>query len=288
MARIAYVNGRYRPLVKAAVPVEDRGLQFSDGVYEVALALNHRLLDLHRHLRRLDRSLAELELRWPMAKPAFCQMLERLVRLNRLSDAVVYWQVTRGTAPRDHAFPASPVPPGLIVTVRRFDLAAVAKRQRHGVAVATTADLRWKRCDIKSVSLLGNVLAKQHARANGQAEAWMTDSQGVTEGSSTTAWIVRGGSVQTRQLGADLLPGITREVVLERAGALVVEGAFTVEEAIAADEAFMTSSSNFVMPVTTIDGRCIGDGTPGPVTRALIAAHWDHVTAETGRVRPAG
>lgn len=287
MARLAYVNGRYLPPSRAHIAIEDRAVQFSDGVYEVALALNGRLLDLDRHLARLRRSLAELQIGWPVSEAVLRQILDRLVRLNRLPDALVYWQISRGVAPRDHAFPVPAPKPSLVVTMRRLDLAAVAQRQRDGIAIATAPDLRWGRCDIKSVSLLGNVLAKQAARQAGAVEAWMVDRDGlITEGASTTAFLVKDGQIVTRRAGPDILPGITRDVISGLTALDLVERGFSAEEAAKADEAFLTSATSFVTPVVAIDGQRIGTGRPGPATRALIAAHWDHVTAQTGRVRP--
>ncbi|MBK5912249.1 D-amino acid aminotransferase [Rhodothalassium salexigens] len=290
MPRIAYVNGQYVPHGDAMVHIEDRGYQFSDGVYEVTLALGGRLLDEDRHLARLGRSLAALDIAPPLAKSALKLAMRKLVALNRLPDALLYQQVTRGVAPRGHAFPKRPVRPALVMTVRRFDPAAVAARQAAGAAVVTAPDLRWRRCDIKSVSLLGNVLAKQAAAEAGAQEAWMVDDVGVTEGASTTAWIVtEGGEVVSRHLSQSLLPGVTRAVIadaLAPLGVRFVERPFTVAEAQAAAEAFFTSTTSFVMPVTSIDGQTVADGRPGPVTRAIQAAHWAHVRAATGRPQP--
>lgn len=287
MSRIAYVNGRYVPFSQAMVHVEDRGYQFSDGVYEVCLLLNGRLLDAEPHLQRLGRSLAELSIPWPMSAAALQTAMARLVRRNRIDNGALYLQITRGVARRDHAFPNPAPASALVMTVRRFDLDSFAARQTAGVAVVCVPDRRWTRRDIKSVSLLGNVLAKQAAREKGAAEAWMVDREGlVTEGASTTAWIVtEGETLVTRQLSEDILPGITRQVILALAadtGMTVAERAFTVAEAQGAREAFLASTTSFITPVTAIDGKRIGGGVPGPVAAALIRRHWGHVAAQTG------
>ncbi len=279
MSRYAYVNGAYLPMDAGAVRVEDRGFQFADGVYEVWSLLDGRLLDEEPHFARLERSLAELGIAMPMARGALVRVLRETVRRNMLKNGIVYLQVTRGAAPRDHAFPVD-VAPTVIVTARRIDRAALARRQRDGVAVVTMPDIRWGRCDIKSVSLLPNVLAKQTAREAGAYEAWLVDRAGlVTEGASSTAWIVDAeGRLRTRPLGHDILPGITRQVLMERAGErqiAVEERAFTPAEAYAAREAFMSAASGALTPIVAIDGRTIGAGTPGPVATALRAAYFE-------------
>ena len=291
MSRIAFVNGRYLPHRQAAVHVEDRGYQFSDGVYEVCLFVNGRCLDLAPHLDRLERSLAALGIAMPMGRAALVSVMYRLMRRNRLATGTLYLQVTRGVAPRDHAVPAHPPRPALVMTARRFDLAALQRQQESGIAVVTVPDERWKRCDIKSVSLLGNVRAREAAGAAGGAEAWMVDDRGaITEGASSTAWIVdRDGRLVTRHLGPDILPGITRAVILSLAGESgieIIERPFTVDEARQAREAFTASTTRFIMPVVRIDGRAVGDGRPGTLTRALIVRHWRHVAAETGCESP--
>lgn len=289
MSRIAYVNGRYLPQARAALSVDDRAVQFSDSVYEVCLVLNGRLLDLAPHLDRLERSLAALEMAPPMSRRALVTVMTALLARNRLRHATLYLQVTRGAAPRDHAFPAPPPRPGLIMTVKRFDPVGLHRRQDRGIAVITTPDLRWRRCDIKSTSLLGNVLAKQAARTAGAFEGWMVDDAGfVTEGSSTTAWIVTADNrLVTRAPGSDILPGITRLVILSvaaEAGLTVEERAFSPDEARCAREAFTASTTAGAMPVTAIDGAPVGDGLPGPLTRRIVALHWEHVARETGYV----
>mgnify|MGYP005839083577 CR=1 FL=1 len=280
MTRIAYVDGRYLPLALATVPVEDRGFQFADSVYEVAKCVAGRLVDLDRHLDRLERSLDAIALAPPMRRGALRAVLDEVLRRNRLADALVYLQVTRGTAPRQHLFPER-AKPRLIVTVRPLRLPSARERD-EGVAVVTRLDQRWARCDIKSTGLLANVLAKQDAARHGAREAWLVDRDGmVTEGSSTNAWIVTAdGTLLTHPLAPGILGGVTRAVVLELAQALampVAERAYAAAELDRAREAFLTSTTSLVLPVTRIDGRAVGDGRPGPVTRALMAAYDRHV-----------
>ncbi len=274
MSRIAYVNGRYLPRTEAKVQVEDRGYQFADGVYEVCEVRGGRLIDERRHLKRLDRSLSELQIRAPMPQAALSIILHEVVRRNRVRNGLVYIQVTRGVARRDHAFPPAWTKPSFVVTARSSDLATAEKLAAEGIAVVTVPDQRWPRVDIKSISLLPNVLAKQTARAQGAREAWLVDQKGyVTEGSSSNAWIInRDGKLLTRQLDQAILAGITRAVLidsLKQHGLELEERAFTVEEAYAAREAFVTSATQSVMPVVRIDGRPIGNGAPGIVTSAL-------------------
>jgi D-alanine transaminase len=274
MSRIAYVNGRYLPLRNAMVNIEDRGYQFSDGVYEVCEVREGRLVDEPRHLGRLAYSLGELRIEQPMAMSALGVVMREVVRRNRVRWGIVYLQVTRGVARRDHAFPPPGTRPSLVVTARNLDLANAERIAADGVAVVTVPDNRWERVDIKSVSLLPNVLAKQAAREAGAREAWFVDSQGrVTEGSSSNAWIVtRDGKVITHPVGHGILRGITRTVLIDAIaaqGLTLEERAFTVEEAYAAREAFLTSASQIVLPVVRIDGRPIGNGAPGLIASAL-------------------
>ncbi|MCP1335776.1 D-amino-acid transaminase [Futiania mangrovi] len=273
MPRIAYVNGRYVPHAQASVHVEDRGYQFADGVYEVCAVKNGRLLDEGPHLDRLDRSLRELRIDPPMARPALRVVLREVMRRNLLRDGLLYFQVTRGVAPRDHAFPAHAAS-SLVVTARPVDLVKAQARAEEGVRAVTHPDIRWKRCDIKAVALLPNVLAKQAAKEAGGYEAWLVDETGhVTEGSSTNAWIVdTDGNLVTRALDSAILGGITRRMLMQvaqEAGVHIIERPFTVEEAKAAREAFITSATSFVTPVTQIDDAVIGNGRPGSVAMRL-------------------
>ena len=280
MSRFAYVSGRYLRQGDAMVPIEDRGYQFADGVYEV-IAIHHgRLVDRDLHLERLDRSLAALRIPKPVSDRALLVILERVAALNRIGTGMVYLQVTRGVAPRDHGFPAQ-IRPQLVVTARRARPVDPALLEA-GVAVITIPDQRWARCDIKSISLLPNVLGKQSAREAGAFEAWQIDPAGqVTEGTSSNAWIVtREGAIVTRPAGSAILNGVTRLVVIEiarQAGLDFIERAFTPAEAKAAAEAFITSTTALVLPVTSIDTAPIGDGRPGPVTKRLRAAMLHHL-----------
>jgi len=281
MSRVAYVNGRYLPHAHAKVAIEDRGYQFADGVYEVCEVRGGKLVDERRHLARLDRSLRELRITQPMSFAALGVVLHETVRRNRVTDGIVYVQVTRGTAPRDFPFPAGNVRPSVVVTARSNDLARLERTATDGIAVATVPDIRWQRVDIKSVSLLPNVLAKQAARDKGAREAWLVDKDGfVTEGASSNAWIVsRDGKLLTRAINTGILTGITRTVLLDvikAQGLKLEERAFTVEEAYAAREAFVTSASQIVMPVVQIDGRPVGNGAPGLVATALRRDYHQH------------
>ncbi|MGE5165248.1 MAG: D-amino-acid transaminase [Sphingobacteriales bacterium] len=285
MSRVAYVNGRYLRHSEAKVAIEDRGYQFADGVYEVCEVRGGRLVDESRHMGRLDRSLRELKIARPMSPSALGVVLRETIRRNRVRDGIVYLQVTRGTARRDFPFPAENTRPSLVVTARNNDLERLGQLAAEGVSVITVPDLRWKRVDIKSVALLPNVLAKQAAREQGAREAWLVDSQGrITEGSSSNAWIVsRDGKLITHPLGQDILPGITRSVVIDMIkaqGLTFEERSFMVEEAYEAREAFITSASQIVLPVVSIDGRPVGNGAPGLVTSALRRDY--HRYAEIG------
>jgi D-alanine transaminase len=274
MSRIAYVNGQYLPISRAGVSIEDRGFQFADGVYEYFAVFGGKLADAEGHFARLWRSLGELRIDPPMSEAALGMVLRETIRRNRVRDGAAYVQVTRGAAPRDHGFPNPEVPPSLIVVAKPVDLAAAEARAQAGVKVLTVPEIRWARCDIKSVGLLPNVLAKQAAREAGAYEAWFIDADGfVTEGASTNAWILDAdGVLRTRETAANILRGITRQTLLAlvaETGIAIEERAFTVEEALAAREAFITAASTFVMPVIAIDGAPVGDGRPGPVARRL-------------------
>jgi D-alanine transaminase len=272
MGRYAYVNGRYVEHRQAHVHIEDRGYQLADGVYEVVGVRDGRLIDETPHLDRLDRSLRELRITWPVKRSTLGFICRELMRRNHLRDGLVYMQVTRGVARRDHAFPSTPIRPALVMTTKntkRVDLEPGA-----GVSVKSQRDIRWERCDIKTIALLPNVLAKQAARENGAYEAWLVDADGcITEGASTNAWIVtQEGQLVTRQTDNRILAGITRRTLKTLAGSLqlkFVERSFTLSEARNAKEAFITSATSFVTPVVKIDGEEVGDGTPGPVARRL-------------------
>lgn len=281
MARIAYVNGRYVRLSEAAVNVEDRGLQFADSVYDVVPVAGGRLIDEDPHLDRLERSLGELQMAPAMARPALRRVMREVVRRNRIRDGVLYMQITRGTARRDPIFPPHSETT-VIMTARRappLDPTAIG----DGVSIMTVPDIRWRRRDIKTVQLLPNVLAKNQASTAGFHDAWMVDDQGfVTEGSASNAWIVTNDKqLVTRARTADILWGVTRRravALAESLGIDFVERPFSVAEAKAAAEAFLTSASSYVMPVTRIDDAVIGDGKAGPITMALVARYHAFMT----------
>ena len=274
MSRIAYVNGRYVPHADASVHVEDRGYQFSDGVYEVTAVVEGRLVDNDWHFERLRRSLGELDMAMPMSARAMTAVMAEMIRRNRVHNGIVYTQITRGVARRDHAFPARRQRLSLVMTARRNAPQAAQAQAEAGIAVHSVPDIRWGRCDIKSVGLLPNVLAKQAARAAGAYEAWQVSTDGfVTEGSSTNAWIVDGdGRLITHPVGNAILQGITRKRLLQLAkdaGIEVEERRFTLAEAKAAREAFITSTTAFVLPVVKIDDKTIANGEPGSLSLRL-------------------
>jgi D-alanine transaminase len=274
MSRIAYVNGRYLPMRDAKVHVEDRGYQFADAVYEVCEVRGGCLIDERRHVERLQRSLGELRIRMPMVPRALGVVLREVVARNRIGYGIVYLQITRGVARRDHAFPAPSVQPSVVVTARSLNMARNEALAEKGIAVVSVPDNRWGRVDIKTVGLLPNVLARQSAIEQGARDAWFVDQDGlVTEAASANAFIVTAaGTLVTRQVDHGILRGITRTVAFEaiKAQALTVEERpFTLEEAYNAREAFITSASQIVLPVVSIDGRVIGEGKPGPIAKAL-------------------
>ena len=269
----------------AAVHIEDRGYQFADGIYEVCEVREGHIVDERRHMQRLSRSLGELRIPPPMSSRALGFVLRETVRLNRVREGLLYLQVTRGVARREHAFPAQGTRPSLVVTARARDRAKAEAFAEAGIAVITLADNRWERVDIKTIALVPNVLARQTAREVGASEAWFVDEEGfVTEGAASNAWIVtREGALVTRPAESGILRGITRTVVFELAAALgltIEERPFSVGEALEAREAFVTAATQIVMPVVKIDGTPIADGKPGAVSRALRARF--HQAAEIG------
>ena len=272
MGRYAYVNGRYVDHQQASVHIEDRGYQLADGVYEVVGIREGKMIDEALHIDRLDRSLRELRIAWPVARGTLGFILRELMRRNSLRDGLVYMQVTRGVARRDHAFPTTPVKPALVITTKNTK--HLGADPGPGVAVKSQRDIRWERCDIKTIALLPNVLAKQAARESGAYEAWLVDEQGcVTEGASTNAWIVTSdGELITRQTDNGILAGITRHTLKALASSMqlkFVERPFTLAEAKKAKEAFITSATSFITPVVKIDGDAVGDGKVGPTARRL-------------------
>ncbi len=285
MSRVAYVNGAYVPMDMAFVHIEDRGYQFSDGVYEVVSIRRGKCIDMEPHLDRLWRSMNELQIEEPMARSSMKVVMAETIRRNRLPDAILYIQISRGVARRDHPFPSN-TPSSLVMTCRRFNFDAVKERAKTGVKVISQPDNRWGRCDIKSISLLPNVLAKQAARENGGFEAIMVDDKGyVTEGSSTNTWMVSAdGKLVTRPTKDNILPGITRAAILSIARELqmpIEERAFTLEEAKTASEMFLTSSTSCAMPITHLDDTTIGTGKPGPIVARLVERYWVMMDAAT-------
>ncbi|MBL6934751.1 MAG: D-amino-acid transaminase [Alphaproteobacteria bacterium] len=283
MARIAYVNGRYVTGDLAAVSIEDRGYQFADGVYEVIWVQQGKPVDLERHFDRLDCSLDSLNIPWPMSRRALGVVVGEVLRRNFTRNGHVYIQATRGAARRNHLVPEGTAP-SLVVTASR-EGPRDAAIQDQGVGVITIPDIRWKRCDIKSIALLPNILGKQKASREKAFDAWQVNGHDIiTEGTTTNAWIVdEKDEVITHPANHHILSGITRRVVMELAeegGLQVTERPFTVAEARAASEAFMTSTTNYVVPVVSIDGHKVGDGRPGPVTRGLYERYLAHVTGE--------
>jgi len=283
MSRIAYVNGSYVPHRKAAVHIDDRGYQFSDGVYEVIAVHQGHLIDQEGHMARLERSLSELEIAWPVNPRTLNGIFTQIIRRNHVRDGIVYLQITRGVAPRNHAFPTHQ-DSALVITARRglpFD----PDQSRRGVKVITIPETRWKRRDIKTISLLGNCLGKEQATRAGAYEAWFVDDDGlVTEGTSSNAWIVNAnGVLKTRQANSEILNGITRISVLKITADLgleFVEEPFSVAEAKAAQEAFVTSTTSFVRPVVQIDDDMVADGKPGKLATLLLEHYGQHMNQQ--------
>jgi len=274
MSRIAYVNGRFVPHRHASIHIEDRGNQFADAVYEVWGVKDGALMDFAGHIARLARSLGELQIRRPMSDKALGLIISRMVTLNHIRNGLIYLQISRGQARRDHVFPPLNTPPGIMITAKAINVGKAEARAQKGISVITQDDIRWARRDIKSVSLLPNVLAKQAAAEVGAGECWMVDGNGfITEASSSNAWIVTSdGILVTRAATHDILNGITRQTLFELArlaGLKTEERAFTVDEAYAAREAFVTSASAFATPVVEIDRKTIANGHPGTFSLQL-------------------
>lgn len=289
MSRLAYVNGAFVPHAHATIHIEDRGNQFADAVYEVWGVINGELTDFDGHLQRLDRSLSELQIRRPMSDRALSNILFRMVTLNRIRNGLIYLQVSRGTARRDHVFPAGDVPPSVMITAKAMSPQKAEARAQAGISVITQPDIRWGRRDIKTVSLLPNALAKQAAKEAGAAECWMIDGQGyVTEGAAANVWIVtRDDVLVTRPATNDILNGITRRIIFDlasREGLSFEERAFTRDEALQAREAFITSATSYLTPVVEIDGQPVGNGHPGSLSLQL-REHYVATAKERSRKR---
>ena len=283
MSRIAYVNGRYVPHGEAAVHIEDRGYQFADGVYEVTAVRDGKLVDNDWHMERLERSLRELSIRMPMAPAALAMVMRETARRNGVRNGIVYLQISRGVARRDHAFPPDELSPALVMTAKSTPPQS-AEIVENGVKVISVPDIRWTRRDIKSISLLPNCLAKQAARENEAYEAWQVEAGGeVTEGSSTNAWIIdQAGTLVTHPVENAILNGITRRRLIELAkaqGIPVEERRFSIAEAKAAREAFLTSTTSFVTPIVEIDDKVIGNGKPGAISMRLRALYQEYADA---------
>ena len=283
MSRIAYVNGQYISHAHAGVHVEDRGYQFSDGIYEVCEVRDGKIIDMGGHLDRLERSANELEISLPNRRKTIEIIIEEMRQKNRVQNGIVYIQVTRGVSPRNHLFPSTSTPASMVMTAKSTSREASDKKAATGVGVITVPDNRWDRVDIKTVALLPNVLAKQKAHEAGAYEAWFVDEDDqITEGSSTNAWIVTQDNVLvTRDASRGILKGITRGTTIAVAESLqlkIEERRFTVEEAKQAKEAFITAATTICVPVTKIDGQPVGDGKVGDISRSLRAHFHEHAS----------
>lgn len=280
MSRIAYVNGAYQRHSEAAVHIEDRGFQFADGVYEVCEIRHGFIIDLTRHLDRLDRSLSELRMAWPMTRAALIHVIREVARRNRVKNGLFYLQVTRGAARRDHVFPAADTPSTIVVTAKRTDASVIAKKNAAGISTITVPENRWDRVDIKSVGLLPNVLARQAAKEEGAQEAIFVDADGtVKEGAATNVWIVdKSGRLRTRHADHGILRGITRMTLKDVTGTLgleIVEQAFSLEEMLEAREVFITAATSICFPVVAVNGKTIANGHPGSVSQKIREAFFD-------------
>jgi len=276
MSRIVYVNGAYVPEEEAKISVFDRGFLMADGVYEVTSVLGGKLVDFEGHMERLERSMSELDMKAPGSREELLAIHRELVARNGIDEGMVYLQVTRGTADRDFAFPD--VPSTLVMFTQSKPGLADSPASKTGIKVISIPDIRWGRRDIKTVQLLYPSMGKMMAKKAGADDAFMVEDGVVTEGTSNNAYIVKGRKIVTRQLGHEILSGITRAAILRFAKDAqyeIEERAFTIEEAKAADEAFVTSATTFVMPVISIDGATIGNGAPGPVARQLREIYLD-------------
>ncbi len=280
MPRIAYVNGRYVQHSDAMVHIEDRGYQLADGVYEVCEVRHGVIVDLTRHLDRLNRSLGELRIAWPMARAALVVVIRETLRRNHVHNGMFYLQVTRGVARRDHVFPADGTPSSIVVTAKSTDQSLIARKNANGIKAITVRDNRWDRVDIKSVGLLPNVMARQQAKEAGAQEAIYIDHNGmVKEGAATNVWIVdHDGNLVTRPAEHGILRGITRTTLMDVAaklGVTIVERYFSVEEMMAAREVFITAATSICFPVVSIDGETIANGHPGSMSQKIREAFFD-------------
>jgi len=278
MPDIAFVNGRFLPWKDATVSIDDRGFQFGDGVYEVVRTYRGAPFELAAHLDRLNRSAKELSLPQPYSRAQWKQWIDQGLGQAGYQEAKVYIQITRGAAPRDHAFPPE-IPPTVVMTIREIHPLKLQIRQ-DGVSARTCEDLRWGRCDIKSLNLLGNVLAREEAKKAGVFEAILVKDGLVTEGSLSNVMAVQSGTIVTAPEGPQILSGVTRTIVLglaQKEDLPVEERFLSVDSLYAADEVFLTGTTLEVLGVVQIDGRTIGSGRPGPITKTL-AARWSILT----------
>ena len=280
MSRIAYVNGRYVRHSEASVHVEDRGYQFADGVYEVCEVRHGMIVDLTRHLDRLERSLRELSIRWPMSRAALIHVIRRVLTLNHVRNGMFYLQVTRGVARRDHVFPAASTQPSLVVTAKMTDPRVIVRKNETGIKAITLPENRWDRVDIKTVGLLPNALARQKAKEAGASEAIFIDADGtVKEGAATNVWMVdKDGNLLTRPAEHGILRGITRTTLIDvaaRLGLTIKEQAFTVDQMMQAREVFITAATSICFPVVEIDGKPIANGHPGTISQKIRDAFFD-------------
>lgn len=287
MPRIAYVNGLYQRTAESFVSVEDRGFLFADAVYEVWSVFGGQLADTEGHMVRLERSLGELRIAPPMSRSALTVLLNEVIRRNSIREGMVYLQISRGAAPRDHVFPSADVPATVVVTAKPVDRAAAEARAQAGISVISTPDIRWGRCDIKTVGLLPAVLAKQTAKEQGAGEVLFVDKDGfITEGGSTNVWIVNAdAALITRDIKANILSGVTRLSLASLAremGYTVEERPFTVKDAQAAQEVFVTAATSLVLPVVRIDGAPVGNGKSGPTALNLRAAYIERARLTAG------
>lgn len=287
MSQIAYINGQYLPHSQARVHIEDRGYQFADGVYEYIAFYNRTPLDLELHMKRLIRSVGEIHIHYPHLESVLPIQIRETIARNNREEGGIYIQISRGVARRDHPFPKTPARPSTVITIASAKYPSRDAIEK-GISVITLPDQRWKRCDIKSISLLPNILAKQQAAMANAKEAWLyTEEDAITEGAASNAYIVtRQGEVITHPLSNGILGGVTRHMVLELAQKYqirILEKAFTRDDIKQAAEAFQTSTSANVLPVTSVDGIAIGGGKPGPVTLKLLDIYQQHIAAQTGK-----
>ena len=286
MTNTVFVNGSYVPKQEATISVFDRGFIFGDGVYEVVPVIAGKMVDKAYFIERLARSLGELEIEWPCSRDDVLAILNELITRNALIEGMVYLQITRGIADRDFAFPAD-ITSSIVAFSSELTLID-NPAARTGIPVMTTPDLRWKRRDIKSVNLLGQVLAKQNAVTRGGKEGWMIENGVITEGVSSSAYIVKDQVIITRPLSNEILPGIRRRTLLElceKEGITLEQRLFTLDEALAADEAFISSATTIVLPVVSIDDSTIGTGEPGPITQKLRALYLARLKTEAGETQ---